>query len=110
MPTTKKKSAKKKPAAKRSSASKKPAAKRFAGSKKPAAKPTAKRSSGGKRGGTAGARATAYVKDTALKVLAGAAAGAVRAIIPPLAEAAGESAQAAGIEDQAGKSSRDSGE
>jgi hypothetical protein len=110
MPTTKKKSAKKKPAAKRFSASKKPAAKRSAGSKKPAAKPAAKRSTGGKRRGTVSARATAHVKDTALKVLAGAAAGAVRAIIPSLEKVADERAQAAGIEDQAGKSSRDSGE
>jgi hypothetical protein len=40
---------------------------------------------------------TKTLKKTAVKVMAGAAAGAVRAIIPPLEEAAGTSERAAGI-------------
>ena len=38
------------------------------------------------------------VKETAMKVLAGAAAGAVRAVIPPLEEIAGKSEETAGID------------
>jgi hypothetical protein len=38
-----------------------------------------------------------------MKVLAGAAAGAVRAIIPPLEQAAGRSAEVAGIDKSGGE-------
>ena len=41
--------------------------------------------------------ATKTLQKTAVKVMAGAAAGAVRAIIPPLEEVAGTSERAAGI-------------
>jgi len=41
--------------------------------------------------------ATKALKKTAVKVMAGAAAGAVRAMIPSLEEAAGTSERAAGI-------------
>jgi hypothetical protein len=41
--------------------------------------------------------ATKTLKKTAVKVMAGAAAGAVRAVIPSLEEAAGTSERAAGI-------------
>jgi hypothetical protein len=41
-------------------------------------------------------RATRQVKDTAMKALAGAAAGAVRAIIPPLQKAVGGQREAEG--------------
>ena len=37
-----------------------------------------------------GSRATSQAKQTAMKVLAGAAAGAVRAMMPPLEKAAGK--------------------
>jgi hypothetical protein len=41
-------------------------------------------------------RATRQVKETAMKALVGAAAGAVRAIIPPLEKAVGGQREAAG--------------
>ena len=41
-------------------------------------------------------RATKQVKETAMKALAGAAAGAVRAIIPPLEKAVGAQREAEG--------------
>jgi hypothetical protein len=53
--------------------------------------------SGGKRVASKKSGATKTLKKTAVKVMAGAAAGAVRAIIPPLEEAAGTSERAAGI-------------
>ena len=73
--------------------------------KKPATKSgrssrAAKRSGGAraKKGGSKRtSSATKTLKKTAVKVMAGAAAGAVRAIIPPLEEAAGTSERAAGI-------------
>ena len=49
--------------------------------------------------------ATKTLKKTAVKVMAGAAAGAVRAIIPPLEEAAGTSERAAGIKQGSGSKS-----
>lgn len=104
-PAAKRASAKKggaKASAKRASTkrgAKKPAAKRSS-AKKGSAKPAAKRASGQKRKSSAGSRSPGSVKQTAMKVLAGAAAGAVRAIIPPLEEAAGKSAEAAGIDDE----------
>ena len=52
--------------------------------------------SGGKRASNKSG-ATKTLTKTAVKVMAGAAAGAVRAIIPPLEEAAGTSERAAGI-------------
>ena len=52
---------------------------------------------GGKRAASNRSGATKTLKKTAVKVMAGAAAGAVRAIIPPLEEAAGTSERAAGI-------------
>ena len=68
----------------------------------------AKRSGGTRTGrkksasrGTSGATKT--LKKTAVKVMAGAAAGAVRAIIPPLEEAAGTSERAAGIKQGSGQ-------
>ena len=54
--------------------------------------------SGGKRVASKKSGATKTLTKTAVKVMAGAAAGAVRAIIPPLEEAAGTSERAAGIE------------
>jgi hypothetical protein len=53
--------------------------------------------SGGKRVASKKSGATKTLRKTAVKVMAGAAAGAVRAIIPPLEEAAGTSERAAGI-------------
>ena len=61
--------------------------------------------SGGKRVASKKSGATKTLKKTAVKVMAGAAAGAVRAIIPPLEEAAGTSERAAGI--KSGSPSRD---
>jgi hypothetical protein len=61
---------------------------------------------GRKKGGsrkTSGTTKT--LKKTAVKVMAGAAAGAVRAIIPPLEEAAGTSERAAGIKRESGSKS-----
>ena len=56
------------------------------------------------RGGSAkkASAAKTQIKKTAAKVLAGAAAGAVRAIIGPLEEAAGRSEEAAGLNKQGG--------
>ena len=52
-----------------------------------------------KKGGSRKASAaTKTLKTTAVKVMAGAAAGAVRAVIPPLEKAAGTSERAAGLE------------
>jgi hypothetical protein len=55
------------------------------------------KTSGGKRVASKTSGTTKTLKKTAVKVMAGAAAGAVRAIIPPLEEAAGTSERAAGI-------------
>jgi hypothetical protein len=55
------------------------------------------KSSRGKRAVNKRGGATKTLQKTAVKVMAGAAAGAVRAIIPPLEEAAGTSERAAGI-------------
>ena len=55
------------------------------------------KTSGGKRVASKESGTTKTLKKTAVKVMAGAAAGAVRAIIPPLEEAAGTSERAAGI-------------
>jgi hypothetical protein len=66
----------------------------------------AKRSGGIRTGRKKGARGTSgttkTLKKTAVTVMAGAAAGAVRAIIPPLEEAAGTSERAAGIKQTSG--------
>jgi hypothetical protein len=53
--------------------------------------------SGGKRVASKKSGATKTLRKTAVKVMAGAAAGAVRAMIPSLEEAAGTSERAAGI-------------
>jgi hypothetical protein len=58
---------------------------------------TGAKKSGGKRAASKKSGATKTLNKTAVKVMAGAAAGAVRAIIPPLEEAAGTSERAAGI-------------
>jgi hypothetical protein len=55
------------------------------------------KTSGGKRASSTKSGTTKTLKKTAVKVMAGAAAGAVRAIIPPLEEVAGTSERAAGI-------------
>ena len=79
MPRASKKSVAKKPSAK------KPAAR----TRKTAAKrPSRKRASS----------VTRQAKTTAMKVLAGAASGAVQALIPPLEEAAGRTAKSAGTD------------
>ena len=52
-------------------------------------KPKRKGATPAKSAKRSGSRATSQVKQTAMKVLAGAAAGAVRAIMPPLEKAAG---------------------
>ena len=51
---------------------------------------------GTKRPTSKSSRVTSQVKDSAMKVLAGAASGAVQALIPQLEEAAGRSARSAG--------------
>ena len=62
-----------------------------------AGKPKAKTTSRSATKGTRRiSRATKRVKDTAMKALAGAAAGAVRAIIPPLEKAVGGKRESAG--------------
>ena len=53
--------------------------------------------------------ATKTLKTTAVKVMAGAAAGAVRAVIPPLEKAAGTSERAAGLERGSASKARSSG-
>jgi hypothetical protein len=58
---------------------------------------TGAKTSGGKRAARKKSGATKTLKNTAVKVMAGAAGGAVRAIISPLEEAAGTSERAAGI-------------
>jgi hypothetical protein len=50
---------------------------------------TGAKKSGGKRAASKTSGATKTLNKTAVKVMAGAAAGAVRAMIPPLEEAAG---------------------
>ena len=55
----------------------------------------AKRASATKRGKTRGLRAKAQVKDAAMRVLAGATAGAVRAMMPPLEKIASRQEAAA---------------
>src|SRR5690349_251167 len=75
------------------STSKQTASKSSAGKTGAAKKSSAKRSSG----------TTKKLKETAVKVLAGAAAGAVRAVIPPLEEVAGTSEETAGINNQSSK-------
>jgi len=71
---------------------------------------TAAKKSGGKRAASKTSGATKTLKKTAVQVMAGAAAGAVRAMIPTLEEAAGSSERAAGIKrgsvSKAGKSGR----
>jgi hypothetical protein len=57
--------------------------------------PGTKKSGAKRAAGKSGATKT--LKKTAVKVMAGAAAGAVRAMIPSLEEAAGTSERAAGI-------------
>src|SRR5687767_8472771 len=71
-----------------------------AGGKKSAGtKSSGSKSASAKKGGARKTSATkGQLQKTAVKVLAGAAAGAVRAIIPPLEEVAGTSEQTAGIE------------
>jgi hypothetical protein len=65
---------------------------------------------GGKKSGSRGTSGTTKtLKKTAVKVMAGAAAGAVRAIIPPLEEAAGTSERAAGIKPGSGSKRAKSG-
>jgi hypothetical protein len=54
--------------------------------------------------------AKSKIRKTAVKVLAGAAAGAVRAIIPPLEEAAGSSEQVAGLPTRGGQRGRTASE
>jgi hypothetical protein len=105
-----KKSPAKKSAAKRTSRGKsksKAASRTTAKSKarsKTASRTTAKRKARGKTASRrAGRSATSQVRKTAMKVLAGAAAGAVRAIIPPLEQAAGRSAEVAGIDQSGGE-------
>lgn len=72
--------------------------------KKSAGKQSASKKSGAKKGGSKKtSAATKQIKQTAVKVLAGAAAGAVRAIIPPLEEAAGTGEKTAGIKGEGGK-------
>ena len=72
-----------------------PATKKRKAAGKPKAK--AKRRSAAKVKGTRRiSRATKQVKETAMKALAGAAAGAVRAIIPPLEKAVGGQREAEG--------------
>jgi hypothetical protein len=58
---------------------------------------TGTKKSGRKRAARKKSGANSALRKTAVKVMAGAAAGAVRAIIPPLEEAAGTSERAAGI-------------
>jgi hypothetical protein len=58
---------------------------------------TAATKSGGKRAASKTSGATKTLKKTAVQVVAGAAAGAVRAMIPTLEEAAGSSERAAGM-------------
>jgi hypothetical protein len=67
-----------------------------------AATPSRKRTAGGKGTKKASSAAT-EVKRTAMKVLAGAAAGAVGAIIPILEKAAGMGAKAVDSETAGGK-------
>jgi hypothetical protein len=71
---------------------------------------TAAKKSGGKRAASKTSGATKTLKKTAVQVMAGAAAGAVRAMIPTLEEAAGSSERAAGIKrgsaSKGGKSER----
>jgi hypothetical protein len=70
---------------------------RSVGSRTGAKKAGGKRTAGRKSASRRATGATKTLKKTAVKVMAGAAAGAVRAIIPPLEEAAGTSERAAGL-------------
>jgi hypothetical protein len=81
---------------------KKAAAKKSAGRKTPAKRATAART----RTKVATSRVATQVKTTAMKVLAGAASGAVQALIPPLEEAAGQSAKTAGTDTSASQQRR----
>jgi hypothetical protein len=93
-----------KTSAARKSATKKTAARKAprgtkAAAKKAPRRATAKKSAAKRTRGRAGA--TRKVTDTAMKVLAGAAAGAVRAIIPPLEQTVAASEAAAGTDREA---------
>ena len=83
---------------------------RSGGSRTGAKKAGGKRTAGRKSASRRATGATKTLKKTAVKVMAGAAAGAVRAMIPTLEEAAGSSERAAGIKrgsvSKAGKSGR----
>lgn len=82
--------------------------------KKPSKKASASKQSASKKGDTKKgsskkrSAAKSQIRKTAAKVLAGAAAGAVRALIPPLEEAAGTSEEAAGLNRQGGNKGRKS--
>jgi sRNA-binding protein len=99
MPTTRKKATKKKATPKR--AAKATAAKRgrAAGKKSSATKK--------RRSARTVSRVPAQMKQTAMKVLAGAAAGAVRAIIPPLEKAVESNEAAAGTRKPGKQGTRD---
>ena len=58
---------------------------------------------GTKRPTSHSSRVSSQMKDSAMKVLAGAASGAVQALIPQLEEAAGRSARSAGTEKVSGQ-------
>jgi hypothetical protein len=63
-------------------------------------KPKRKGATATKSGKTRASRATSQMKDTAMKVLAGAAAGAVRAIMPPLEKAEAAARQGGGSKER----------
>lgn len=88
MPTTRKKATKRKSAPKRAAKATVAKRGRAAGKKSSPAKK--------RRSARPVARVPAQMKQTAMKVLAGAAAGAVRAIIPPLEKAVASKEAAAG--------------
>jgi hypothetical protein len=78
------------------------ASKKASASKQSATKKVGTKKDSSKKGSSA----KTLIKKTATKVLAGAAAGAVRAIIGPLEEAADTGEEAAGLEKQGGKKVR----
>ena len=82
---------------------------RSGGSKRGAKRSGGTRTGRKKGGSRRTSGTTKTLKKTAVKVMAGAAAGAVRAIIPPLEEAAGTSERAAGIKQGSGSKSAKSG-
>jgi hypothetical protein len=82
---------------------------RTSGSRKGAKRSGNTRTGRKKRGSRGTSGATKALKKTAVKVMAGAAAGAVRAIIPPLEEAAGTSERTAGIKRGSGAARSTSG-